>query len=821
MDNRVRRRRLFVTLLTLSLGAGCGGDGLTDPDGIEEPPPDDGDPEGGNGVPAAPQSLMISGVSEEEVVLRWSETSDDETGFEVRRRLEGAVSFEPIGTVDANDTTFVDATVANTTRYVYHVRAVNAAGVSDPSNEVAIGTPAPLMTTLDAIDAVLEAGLPPADTPLGDREPGEELLAVAPDLVAIPDVVTAIVHEDAGSMQLILSSGLSVVVDHARMPPPPGSGPSPSQWSSRGRAMGSSSGQDGASGPASSQWNEILPPVGVVPTSTKAVTIAIDGGDEYADEVADVLRDGGFQVSQLEGTVEEFRSMKGLGALYLDTHGAGFNPVSSLKRNADGTVVGGVMGGSRYAYQTATEVTLGELDAYEEEILRGDLILGIGGDFRGILPDQWRNVRIAVTDSFLRSNWELDDAIVVVAACFSGADEFTRSGTCFGACALGQPLFYDAGPHREAVLDAGASVFMGISNYTNAVFTTDAVKYFLDRTLGLNQVAPVVEPQRRPFSLAEIEPDMAERDLLSFAWPTSGKVGEIRFFHRDPADWIAGKPTIASVEVVDDAVAPVGSIRLQGTFSDGPGVVRVGGETVSVTSWSPFLIEAQVPFDQSGPVQVEAPGGMTSNEVPLTEWRGTMTLAFEPGDGDLEARTEMEVVFRADLHRTRFSAEGPAEPRFPEAYISGASSGRSIGLGQYDAPNGSTVTYSGDEPMGVLSKFFVDQGGALPFSSQLGGIVYLDGELRTAELCLFISGRATVTVEAADGTNSTVTTSLVFLFEELVDRVDRGLGCFSLPMDDGYVIPAGQRSATEDGATYTLDWSDFEPTEPPTDQTKG
>lgn len=786
---------LRASFLLVLATAACGGDGGTGPGagGGDGGGPGDG-PGGGTAAPAAPTGLSIRGIAEGEVALKWTDASGDETSFVVERRRDGSGDFVGVGTASAGDTAFVDTSVADATRYQFRVRAANAGGVSDPSNTVAVTTPEPLHTTLEALEALLTERLPAGNTPLGQRDPGQELLAVAPDVVEIPDVVAAIVHEDAGSMQIVLSSGMSVLVDHSRMPAP-----------------------EGAPQPPRAPWS---PPARAVPGSRRAVAIAIDGGDEYADQVAAVLDQAGFQTERLAGTVEELRGFSGLGALYYDSHGASFNPVSSLTRDADGIVVGGVMGPARYAYQTATVTTLGTLDAYETELRNGDIVAAIEGNYDGWLQNRYRRSTLAVTESFIRRYWSLDDAIVVMATCFGGADQFTRSGTCFGACAMAQNSFYDAGPNRDALLDVGASVVMAFGNYTNAFFTTEAVTYFLDRTLGVNQIAPAVQPDRRPFSVADIQPEMEARGLMSASWP-SGKVIPFRFFHRDPADWIAGKPTIASMEVVDDANRPAGTLQIQGTFSDDPGVLRVGGQTVATSTWDPFYIEAELPFDRKGRVEIEAPGGLKSNEVPLTEWRGRMTLTFEPGDGDLVAQALMDVVFRADIHRPRYEVEGEVQARAPSAYINGASGGDVLGRGRYDAPNGSFVTYSGDEPMDVLSKFLVDQGGALPFTSQFGGVVHLDGEAFTAEFCMFISGRATVTVTGADGTTSSVTTTLLILPEELVDRVDRALGCIALPMDGSYGIPSGQRVHTEGGARYTLDWTDFVATEPPTLQTRG
>ena len=797
MCELVQRVRAAVVGVLVVYTAACGGDGGTGPGAGDG----DGGDDGGGGsvpVPAAPQELSVERIGEGEVALRWTDASSDESGFEVRRRPESGTAFQTVSSLGAGETSFIDETVDNATRYHYRVRAVNAGGASDPSNEVAITTPEALDQTLTTLRDVVRSGLPPLDTPLDQRNPGAELRALVPALLDVPDVVSVFLHEESAHMQVVLSSGLSLVMANhpiqgvTRGPTPPAV-PAPARIPNR-----------------------------AVPGTRSAVALAYDGGDAEADAVARLLENAGFNVQSPAATVGNFRNFQGLGALYLDTHGVSLLTVDQIERDANGQVTNLSIGPTKYGLQIAT-VTMGaNLGDFAEDLRRGDLVFSLG---ENVLPgdpgNAGREVSFAITESFIRRHWSLDDAVVILHSCFGGADTFTNSGSCFGACATSAPSFWDASPIREAMLDVGAAVVMSFDNYTWSTFAWPSVSYFLDRTLGLNEVGPAPTPKRRPFPLADIVPAMEARSLMQFASPKPGRVVNVTFDYRDPPDWIVGRPTIAAFDVIDDAVGPAGVLQVQGTFSDQPGTVRVDGRPVSVTSWDPFYIEAQVPFDQSGPVVVEAPGGLKSNEVPLTEWRGIVELRFEPGDGDLEARAEMEVVFRADVHRTRFEVEGEAQPRSPEAYISGESSGRVVGLGTYNANNGSVVTYSANEDMGVLSKFFVDQGGALPFISQFGGIARVDGQVRSVEICLFVAGVVNVKVTGADGTMADSDAPLVILPEELVDRVDRGLGCIDLPFDTNYGIPASARVYTEDGATYTLEWTDFVASHPPTDQTEG
>ena len=56
--------------------------------------------------PEAPSDLIALG-SGSQVRLSWTDNSDDETGFEIERKI-GTGSFVVIGTVGANVTTFID-----------------------------------------------------------------------------------------------------------------------------------------------------------------------------------------------------------------------------------------------------------------------------------------------------------------------------------------------------------------------------------------------------------------------------------------------------------------------------------------------------------------------------------------------------------------------------------------------------------------------------------------------------------------------------------------------------------------------------------------
>jgi hypothetical protein len=85
------------------------------------------------------------------VTLRWTDTSENETGFSIERRIAGAVQWNEIGTPPADSVAFHDSAVSPNTTYVYRIRAVNKNGYSSYSNEATVKIP-PLPQCRDGQD---------------------------------------------------------------------------------------------------------------------------------------------------------------------------------------------------------------------------------------------------------------------------------------------------------------------------------------------------------------------------------------------------------------------------------------------------------------------------------------------------------------------------------------------------------------------------------------------------------------------------------------------------------------------------------------------
>jgi hypothetical protein len=91
-------------------------------------------------IPVAPSALQVSGTTDSQVSLAWTDNSTNETGFKIERSPNGSNSWSQIATVAANTTTYTDSGLAASTTYFYRVRAYNGDGDSPYTNVVSATT---------------------------------------------------------------------------------------------------------------------------------------------------------------------------------------------------------------------------------------------------------------------------------------------------------------------------------------------------------------------------------------------------------------------------------------------------------------------------------------------------------------------------------------------------------------------------------------------------------------------------------------------------------------------------------------------------------
>lgn len=88
-------------------------------------------------APAAPTNLTLKLMAQNRGDLSWTDRSDNETGFEIPRRL-GSGTWGTLAHARANRSSFSDTSEHSGQTYGYRVRAVSDAEESAFSNEVTI-----------------------------------------------------------------------------------------------------------------------------------------------------------------------------------------------------------------------------------------------------------------------------------------------------------------------------------------------------------------------------------------------------------------------------------------------------------------------------------------------------------------------------------------------------------------------------------------------------------------------------------------------------------------------------------------------------------
>ena len=156
----IRQQIINAAQLQTSWGPATTGDPDNNHEGLvyvgDAPPP---------APPTAPSGLVATAVSSSQINLAWTDNATDESGFKIERCTGSAcVNFAQIAQVGANVTGYSDAGLAAATTYTYRVRAFNAGGNSNFSNNAQATTaPAPASITLTATGYKVKGGLQKAN----------------------------------------------------------------------------------------------------------------------------------------------------------------------------------------------------------------------------------------------------------------------------------------------------------------------------------------------------------------------------------------------------------------------------------------------------------------------------------------------------------------------------------------------------------------------------------------------------------------------------------------------------------------------------------
>ncbi len=118
--------------------------------------------------PAMPTDLAaVLNEGADAVVLTWTDASDNEEGFAVRRRMlhaDGtwdAADWETIMGLSANTTTYTDSTVVAPNAYQYSIRSYNSAGPSNWTASVRMSLATSVPNAPTSLDATAQVVVPP------------------------------------------------------------------------------------------------------------------------------------------------------------------------------------------------------------------------------------------------------------------------------------------------------------------------------------------------------------------------------------------------------------------------------------------------------------------------------------------------------------------------------------------------------------------------------------------------------------------------------------------------------------------------------------
>ncbi len=110
-------------------------------------------------VPATPSGLAATATAYNKISLTWTDNSNNETGFEIVRSATSGGTYVPVGTAQAEATSFVDSGLTASKAYFYKIRAINNGGESNFTATVNATTPAMPLTPPAPSDLAAENGI--------------------------------------------------------------------------------------------------------------------------------------------------------------------------------------------------------------------------------------------------------------------------------------------------------------------------------------------------------------------------------------------------------------------------------------------------------------------------------------------------------------------------------------------------------------------------------------------------------------------------------------------------------------------------------------
>jgi hypothetical protein len=349
---------------------------------------------------------------------------------------------------------------------------------------------------------------------------------------------------------------------------------------------------------------------------------------------------------------------------------------------------------------------------------------------------------------------------------------------------------------RAAFGQAGASVYAGWTNSTVGFQAFDAVRFFFDRCLGTNTVAPIPSPRQRPFGWTLVQEDMSYRGMTTSVTKEGTSNLVFSSLKDDLTDLL---PTLQLSTFTNYGTYL--TLNVQGDWGLTAGRVLLNGSPLSLTKpWNPRTLEMTLP-QSGGNLQIDV-NGLLSNVVQLTQWDGTITYTVT-GRGTLKRKITANVRMIGDVHRWRvvsganiiWKDEAVFEISRMVTVLPSSSCSYDC-TGEYRNSQGEI-----EEQWGGSGSFALEPE---PTVAKPGG--FLMGSVgdvgQTTLLSLFAtatftrsgkSGSSEVTFSAGDGSISTITATI----------------------GSDYVFKGGSRTANVSDGVAVMSWTDFKPTSAP------
>jgi len=89
------------------------------------------------GIPKAPSDVVLKVLSSSEIKISWTDNSENEQGFRVKRKKSAETTYKVVARIGANVTSFIDSGLKQNTKCSYKVEAYNQSGSAESSVESA------------------------------------------------------------------------------------------------------------------------------------------------------------------------------------------------------------------------------------------------------------------------------------------------------------------------------------------------------------------------------------------------------------------------------------------------------------------------------------------------------------------------------------------------------------------------------------------------------------------------------------------------------------------------------------------------------------